>query len=100
MPPGKRNISEDDPRWDPRTMGNKKYGPGASIPSNAGGTHKPAGRGTGPGPKGSYPNLQRAAGKRLAEDSAKATWVSGKGRKKVTGPLSNMNYGKGDRRVK
>lgn len=49
--------------------------------------------------------LRRAAGKRImgmkgAEDEKNATWVSGKGRKKVTGPLSSMNYSKGDRRVK
>lgn len=58
MPPGKRIITEDDPRWEPRTMGDKKYGNLAQFPSNGGGTHRLAGRGTGPGPKGSYPKAR------------------------------------------
>jgi len=43
-------ISEDSPQFDPVTMGNRKYGPGARRPD--GSVMK---RGTGPGPNGSYP---------------------------------------------
>jgi len=51
-------ITEDSPQFDPVTMGNRKYGPGARRPD--GSVMK---RGTGPGPNGSYPRRSAARGR-------------------------------------
>lgn len=81
----RQTITEDSPQWDPRTMGNKRYGPGAVFPkappgtkfqsragSVSGSRRRVASHGTGPGPKGSYPpysqRMKKAISRRLTQE--------------------------------
>lgn len=79
MPPGNRRITEDDPRYDYRSSGDKRYGPGTPIPSQGGAKHIPAKRGNGPLKGGAWPKPKLASEYNLGE------------KRSVPGNLKNLN---------